>query len=103
MRRLLPLMIVSLIGCGGGAAGGSNDALRAEFRQNAVRTCVNQSRTAAPPGTEGYDWQRFCNCATDSFMAGKSSEELRTARDIGPMDRAAVEQCAAEMQSAATR
>ena len=101
MRRLPALMIVVLLfGCGADASGGSDEAFRTEFKQNAVRACVDQSRTAAPPGTEGLDWQRFCGCAADRFMEGKSTDELRTARDIGSSDRPALEQCAAEMQSA---
>jgi hypothetical protein len=96
---LLPLMTaLVLIGCDAGESTSPDEAFRAEFRENAVRTCLEPSRSAAPAGTEGLDWQRICGCAADNFMAGKRTDELRTASEIGPSDRPAVERCAREMK-----
>ena len=74
-----------------------NNSFRSTFRQASIDSCISASRTSAPPQARGWDWQRLCTCATDRLMAGKSAEELSRLASDTPEQRAAMQQCVAEV------
>jgi hypothetical protein len=85
-------LTLSLAGCGSGGA--SDNEVRASMRESAVASCVAASRNA--PNRAQYDWPRLCACATDRYMAGKSTSDLQDADPQDPARRAASRQCAIE-------
>lgn len=90
-------MIVSLAGCGEGSP--FDNGVRSQFRETALQSCIDSSRTA--PATVRFDWPRLCGCAIDRYMANKTTAELRGAEPSDPALRAATQQCAMEQMNAA--
>ena len=88
-------LICLLAACGGGA---SDNEIRASMRETAISSCIAASRDA--PNNAQFDWPRLCSCATDRYMAGKSTSDLRNAPSQDPARRAASRQCAIEQMSA---
>lgn len=79
----------------------SDEALRNQFRQGSIESCLESARAApAPPG---FDWERLCACATERVMEGKSGAELAQLEPGTPEQRRIVAQCAAEMRGGATK
>jgi hypothetical protein len=85
-----------LAGCGGGV--GDNE-MRAGMREQAINSCIAASRTA--PNAGEFDWPRLCGCATDRYMAGRTTSDLQNADPHDPARRAASRQCAIEQMRAA--
>ena len=92
MRTILAaaLALATLAGCD------SDEAIRNEFRQGSIQSCMEASRNSpAPPG---FSWERLCTCATDRVMEGKSGRELAQMQPGTEEQRRIVEQCIAEIQ-----
>ena len=98
MRTILAalLTLAPLAGCGI-----SDESARNQFRQGSVQACLDASRNSPAPA--GFNWQRFCSCATERVMAGKSARELAQMQPGTPEQRQIAEQCAAEQQPAGGR
>jgi hypothetical protein len=79
----------------------SDEALRNQFRQGSIESCLETASSApAPPG---FDWQRLCTCATERVMEGKSGAELARLEPGTPEQRRIVAQCAAEVRGGAPK
>ena len=79
----------------------SDEALRNQFRQGSIESCLESSRGApAPPG---FDWERLCTCATERVMEGKSGTELAKLETGTPEQRRIVAQCRIEVQGNAAK
>jgi hypothetical protein len=100
MRILLgaALCAITLALAGCGAGGGDDNEMRAAMREQSISSCVAAARTSARAGQ--YDWPRLCSCATDRYMAGKSTSDLRNVQPHDPARQAASRQCAIEQMSA---
>ncbi len=96
---LAALSLVPLVAL---AACGSEESVRATFRQASIDGCLAASRgQPTPPAMANFDWNRLCTCATDRIMEGKSATELAQLRPEGPGQTQAVEQCVREMMPGA--
>lgn len=91
-RTIAAAALALLAGCGQ-----AEDAFRNSYRESSIESCTSASRTAAPPQFANFDWGRLCTCATDRLMAGKSVNEIRQLQSNTPEQRAALEQCIAEI------
>jgi len=99
--RIIPAIVAvalipSLAGCGEGSA--FDNGMRASFRDNAVQTCVDESRQQQTQQTAGVDWPRLCACGIDRYMEGRATWDL--AVDTNPDEdrmRAAMTQCVQEI------
>lgn len=99
MRRIAPLLL--LMAPALGACGETDEAVRNQFRQGSIQSCLDSSRSApAPPG---FDWERLCTCATDRVMEGKSGAELAQLEPGTPEQRRIVSQCLAEIRGEAAK
>ena len=93
MRMVLAVLsIATLAGCGF-----SEEAAQNAFRESSIRSCITAAQGQGNPATAGVDWQRMCTCVTDKIMADKSAQELLQIRPGDPEQRAAAEQCLAEL------
>jgi hypothetical protein len=88
--------IFCLAGCGQG--GGDDNEMRAAMREHSITSCIAASRASRQ--RDQYDWPRLCSCATDRYMAGRSTSDLRNAEPHDPARQAASRQCAIEQMSA---
>ena len=88
VAAILPL--AALAGCQ------SEDAARNTFREASIRGCLEGAHRTASPAAANADWNRFCACATDRIMAGKSARELAQLRPNGPGQQEIVMQCLQE-------
>jgi hypothetical protein len=95
LARLACVMAFAL--AGGSDASAVDQNFRTDFRENAVESCIAESRNS--PWSSHYDWPRLCGCAIDRWMIGKSEADLRVAKPEDPALRAASEQCAMEQAS----
>lgn len=91
--RLLPVAGLVLLAA---ACSASEDAQLKAFRDSSVQGCLSAMRGKAPPQLNA---ERFCNCATDRLMQGKSAAELAQLRPGGPGQAEIAEQCAMEQVS----
>jgi hypothetical protein len=89
--------ILSLAGCGEGSA--FDNGIRTGIRDSSIESCVTATRSV--PNPSRLDVQRLCSCSVDRYMAGRSTEEVRTVTPQDPALRAATQQCAMEQINAA--
>ena len=87
----LPLLVV-LAGCGR-----SDEAVRNEYREGALRSCLEGVQGAtAPPGVS---WDSLCRCVTERVTQGKTADQL----EMPPSDaerRNAVRECVLQARQA---
>jgi len=94
MRNLLAaLPFLALLA----ACGQSDEAVRNEYRDGALQSCLEGVQGAtAPPGVS---WDALCRCVTDKVVEGKTPEQL----ELPPSDaerRNAVRSCIVEARQA---
>ena len=79
------------------ACGQSDEAVRNEYRDGALRSCLEGVQGAAAP--PGVSWDALCRCVTDKVIEGKTPEQL----ELPPSDterRNAVRSCIVEARRA---
>ena len=79
----------------------SDEALRNQFRQGSIESCLEAARGA--PAPTGFDWERLCTCATERVMEGRSGAELAQLEPGTPEQRRIFAQCRAEVRGNVTK